>query len=121
MYSIVRLCRDKPASSKCNAHRYRHLAKNAREAVGVYASNIHGIGLFCKREISAGEMVSLVNCSSFISLSYSLALSTNVSLGEMVSECFSPSLSYSRSLSTIYLTFLFFIFFLSIYLFIIGY
>lgn len=39
------------------AMRYRHLAKNAREAVGVYASNIHGIGLFCKREISAGEMV----------------------------------------------------------------
>ena len=39
------------------AMRYRHLAKTAREAVGVYASNIHGIGLFCKREISAGEMV----------------------------------------------------------------
>ena len=39
------------------AMRYRHLAKNARAAVGVYASNIHGIGLFCKREISAGEMV----------------------------------------------------------------
>jgi hypothetical protein len=33
------------------------LAKNAREAVGVYASGIHGRGLFCKREISAGEMV----------------------------------------------------------------
>lgn len=39
------------------AMRYRHLAKNAREAVGVYASGIHGRGLFCKREISAGEMV----------------------------------------------------------------
>ena len=39
------------------AMRYRQLAKNAREAVGVYASGIHGRGLFCKREISAGEMV----------------------------------------------------------------
>ena len=35
----------------------RHLARHAREAVGVYASGIHGRGLFCKREISAGEMV----------------------------------------------------------------
>ena len=40
------------------AMRYRQLARNAREAVAVYASGIHGRGLFCKREISAGEMVS---------------------------------------------------------------
>ena len=40
-----------------NTDSFRHLAKNAREAVGVYASGIHGRGLFCKREISAGEMV----------------------------------------------------------------
>ena len=39
------------------ASRFRQLAKNAREAVSVYASGIHGRGLFCKREISAGEMV----------------------------------------------------------------
>lgn len=39
------------------AMRFRHLAKEAREAVGVYASGIHGRGLYCKREISAGEMV----------------------------------------------------------------
>eukprot|EP00088_Acartia_fossae_P004091 TRINITY_DN11749_c0_g1_i2.p1 TRINITY_DN11749_c0_g1~~TRINITY_DN11749_c0_g1_i2.p1 ORF type:complete len:483 (-),score=95.74 TRINITY_DN11749_c0_g1_i2:284-1732(-) len=39
------------------AMRYRRLAAMSREAVGVYASNIHGIGLFCKREISPGEMV----------------------------------------------------------------
>ena len=39
------------------AMRYRQLAKNAKEAVAVYASGIHGRGLFCKREISAGEMV----------------------------------------------------------------
>ena len=42
---------------------YRHLARTAREAVGVYASNIHGIGLFCKREISAGEMVRILTCA----------------------------------------------------------
>ena len=35
----------------------RHLAKNAKEAVGVYCSAIHGRGLFCKREIQVGEMV----------------------------------------------------------------
>ena len=40
-----------------SASRFRQLAKNAREAVSVYASGIHGRGLFCKREISAGEMV----------------------------------------------------------------
>ena len=39
------------------AMRFRHLAKNAKEAVGVYCSGIHGVGLFCKREIQGGEMV----------------------------------------------------------------
>jgi hypothetical protein len=39
------------------AMRFRHLAKNAKEAVGVFSSGIHGRGLFCKREIQAGEMV----------------------------------------------------------------
>ena len=39
------------------AMRFRHLAKSAKEAVGVYCSGIHGRGLFCKREIQAGEMV----------------------------------------------------------------
>ena len=39
------------------AMRFRHLAKNAKEAVGVFASGIHGRGLYCKREIQAGEMV----------------------------------------------------------------
>ena len=39
------------------AMRFRHLAKNAKEAVGVYRSVIHGRGLFCKREIQVGEMV----------------------------------------------------------------
>ncbi len=39
------------------AMRFRHLAKNAKEAVGVFSSQIHGRGLFCKREIQPGEMV----------------------------------------------------------------
>ena len=39
------------------AMRFRHLAKNAKEAVGVFSSSIHGRGLYCKRTISAGEMV----------------------------------------------------------------
>ncbi|CAN2388034.1 histone methyltransferase activity (H3-K4 specific) [Pristimantis euphronides] len=39
------------------AMRYRHLKKTSKEAVGVYRSAIHGRGLFCKRNIDAGEMV----------------------------------------------------------------
>lgn len=37
--------------------RFRYLRENAKEAVGVYRSGIHGRGLFCKREIDDGEMV----------------------------------------------------------------
>ncbi|XP_061903580.1 histone-lysine N-methyltransferase 2B isoform X1 [Entelurus aequoreus] len=39
------------------AMRFRHLEKTSKEAVGVYRSLIHGRGLFCKRNIEAGEMV----------------------------------------------------------------
>ncbi|XP_076610280.1 histone-lysine N-methyltransferase 2B isoform X4 [Chaetodon auriga] len=39
------------------AMRFRHLEKISKEAVGVYRSEIHGRGLFCKRNIEAGEMV----------------------------------------------------------------
>ncbi|XP_005457315.1 histone-lysine N-methyltransferase 2B isoform X2 [Oreochromis niloticus] len=39
------------------AMRFRHLEKISKEAVGVYRSAIHGRGLFCKRNIDAGEMV----------------------------------------------------------------
>ncbi|XP_023265563.1 histone-lysine N-methyltransferase 2B-like isoform X3 [Seriola lalandi dorsalis] len=39
------------------AMRFRHLEKLSKEAVGVYRSQIHGRGLFCKRNIEAGEMV----------------------------------------------------------------
>ncbi|OCT71111.1 hypothetical protein XELAEV_18038019mg [Xenopus laevis] len=39
------------------AMRFRHLKKTSKEAVGVYRSEIHGRGLFCKRNIDVGEMV----------------------------------------------------------------
>ncbi|XP_041373736.1 uncharacterized protein LOC121386787 isoform X2 [Gigantopelta aegis] len=39
------------------AMRFRKLQEHAKEAVGAYRSNIHGRGLFCKRNIDAGEMV----------------------------------------------------------------
>ncbi|CAH2318302.1 histone-lysine N-methyltransferase 2B [Pelobates cultripes] len=39
------------------AMRFRHLKRTSKEAVGVYRSEIHGRGLFCKRNIDAGEMV----------------------------------------------------------------
>ncbi|XP_049323140.1 histone-lysine N-methyltransferase 2A [Astyanax mexicanus] len=39
------------------ASRLRNLRKSSRESVGVYRSAIHGRGLFCKRNIDAGEMV----------------------------------------------------------------
>ncbi|KAK3531207.1 hypothetical protein QTP70_015124 [Hemibagrus guttatus] len=37
--------------------RFRHLKKTSKDSVGVYRSAIHGRGLFCKRNIDAGEMV----------------------------------------------------------------
>ncbi|KAK8757205.1 hypothetical protein V5799_000092 [Amblyomma americanum] len=39
------------------AMRFRHLKNTAKEAVGVYRSNIHGRGLYCKRNIDGGEMI----------------------------------------------------------------
>ncbi|XP_071439573.1 histone-lysine N-methyltransferase trithorax isoform X2 [Hetaerina americana] len=39
------------------AMRFRHLKETSREAVGVYRSHIHGRGLFCLKDIEAGEMV----------------------------------------------------------------
>jgi len=39
------------------AMRFRHLRTFAKEAVGVYRSNIHGRGLFCKRDIDINEMI----------------------------------------------------------------
>ncbi|KAL0275515.1 UNVERIFIED_CONTAM: hypothetical protein PYX00_003341 [Menopon gallinae] len=45
------------ANSLPMAMRYRHLRETAKTYVGVYRSKIHGKGLFCLREIEAGEMV----------------------------------------------------------------
>ncbi|XP_064470596.1 histone-lysine N-methyltransferase 2A-like isoform X2 [Ornithodoros turicata] len=39
------------------AMRFRHLKTTAKEAVGVYRSSIHGRGLYCRRNIDAGEMI----------------------------------------------------------------
>ncbi|XP_037040768.1 histone-lysine N-methyltransferase trithorax isoform X2 [Bradysia coprophila] len=39
------------------AMRYRTLKETYKETVGVYRSHIHGRGLFCNRDIEAGEMV----------------------------------------------------------------
>ncbi|KAK0097527.1 hypothetical protein PV326_001297 [Microctonus aethiopoides] len=39
------------------AMRFRMLKETSRESVGVYHSHIHGRGLFCLRDIEAGEMV----------------------------------------------------------------
>lgn len=39
------------------AMRYRILQKSYKQHVGVFQSGIHGLGLFCSKEIDAGEMV----------------------------------------------------------------
>ncbi|KAK9890198.1 hypothetical protein WA026_010309 [Henosepilachna vigintioctopunctata] len=39
------------------AMRFRQLKQTSKYSVGVYRSNIHGRGLFCLRDIEAGEMV----------------------------------------------------------------
>ncbi|CAH1401056.1 unnamed protein product [Nezara viridula] len=39
------------------AMRFRHLKETSKVSVGVFRSDIHGRGLFCLRDIDAGEMV----------------------------------------------------------------
>ena len=39
------------------AMQYRILQRSYKHQVGVFQSYIHGLGLFCRREIEAGEMV----------------------------------------------------------------
>ena len=39
------------------AMRYRNLQKTYKQHVGVFQSGIHGLGLYCIREIEPGEMV----------------------------------------------------------------
>ena len=51
------LCRRSTSLELPMAMRFRHLRTFAREAVGVYPSPIHGRGLFCRRDIDAGEMI----------------------------------------------------------------
>lgn len=45
------------ASDLPMAMRYRILQRTYKQLVGVYQSFIHGLGLFCRRDIDAGEMV----------------------------------------------------------------
>ena len=39
------------------AMRYRNLQKTYKQHVGVFQSDIHGLGLYCTKEIEPGEMV----------------------------------------------------------------
>lgn len=39
------------------AMRFRHLKETSKTSVAVFRSDIHGRGLFCLRDIEAGEMV----------------------------------------------------------------
>lgn len=39
------------------AMRYRSLQKTYKQHVGVFQSDIHGLGLYCTRDIDPGEMV----------------------------------------------------------------
>lgn len=57
MMFFVSLCRRSTSLDLPMAMRFRHLRIFAKEAVGVYRSNIHGRGLFCRRDIDAGEMI----------------------------------------------------------------
>lgn len=54
---LMRIFLYRRANSLPMAMRYRHLRETAKTYVGVYRSKIHGKGLFCLREIEAGEMV----------------------------------------------------------------
>ena len=50
-------CRVVSASDLPMAMRYRNMQKSYKQHVGVYASGIHGLGLYCTKEIDPGEMV----------------------------------------------------------------
>lgn len=39
------------------AMKYRTLKESYKKSVGVYRSHIHGRGLFCTRDIEAGELI----------------------------------------------------------------
>lgn len=50
-------CRRVASTNLPMAMRFRILKETSKESVGVYHSHIHGRGLFCLRDIEAGEMV----------------------------------------------------------------
>ena len=60
------------------AMRYRYLKDTAKEAVGVFRSSIHGRGLFCKRDIDAGEMV--IEYAGQVRLNFTLRIITKFCL-----------------------------------------
>lgn len=51
------LLRMQTATDLPMAMRYRSLQKMYKQHVGVFQSDIHGLGLYCTREIEPGEMV----------------------------------------------------------------
>ncbi|GAB0097431.1 Histone-lysine N-methyltransferase trithorax [Sergentomyia squamirostris] len=55
--SEITIPRRGSASNLPMAMRYRTLKETSKDSVGVYRSHIHGRGLFCTRDIEAGEMV----------------------------------------------------------------
>lgn len=50
-------CRRGSINNLPMAMRFRQLKLTSKYSVGVYRSSIHGRGLFCLRDIEAGEMV----------------------------------------------------------------
>ena len=58
MHSLLGVpCRVQAATDLPMAMRYRMLQKMYKQHVGVFQSDIHGLGLYCTREIDPGEMV----------------------------------------------------------------
>lgn len=53
-FSFLRM---QTASDLPMAMRYRSLQKMYKQHVGVFQSDIHGLGLYCTRDIEPGEMV----------------------------------------------------------------
>ena len=41
------------------AMKYRTLKESYKKSVGVFRSHIHGRGLFCTRDIEAGELIKI--------------------------------------------------------------
>lgn len=50
------ICRRGSSSNLPMAMRYRTLKETSKQCVGVFRSHIHGRGLYCTRDIEAGEL-----------------------------------------------------------------